>query len=78
MNVPIAIVLGMTFTLVSFLPGTNQGIALADTQGKPNILVIMGDDIGWTNISAFEKGIVLVHVGWAVHQTDNEACKARW
>ncbi|MEL7034805.1 MAG: arylsulfatase [Cyanobacteria bacterium J06592_8] len=25
---------------------------------KPNILVIMGDDIGWTNISAYEKGIV--------------------
>ncbi|NET80067.1 MAG: arylsulfatase [Okeania sp. SIO1F9] len=29
-----------------------------ETTTKPNILVIMGDDIGWTNISAYEKGIV--------------------
>jgi len=29
-----------------------------ETASPPNILVIMGDDIGWTNISAYEKGIV--------------------
>ncbi|NEP34756.1 arylsulfatase [Moorena sp. SIO3B2] len=57
-NGVMAILLTITFTLVGFLPVTNQGIALADTEGQPNILVIMGDDIGWTNVSAYEKGIV--------------------
>ncbi|AOW99729.1 arylsulfatase [Moorena producens PAL-8-15-08-1] len=57
-NGVMAILLTITFTLVGFLPVTNQGIALANTQGTPNILVIMGDDIGWTNVSAYEKGIV--------------------
>ncbi|NEP48112.1 MAG: arylsulfatase [Moorea sp. SIO3C2] len=57
-NGVMAILLTITFTLVGFFPVTNQGIALADTEGKPNILVIMGDDIGWTNVSAYEKGIV--------------------
>ncbi|NEQ79970.1 MAG: arylsulfatase [Moorea sp. SIO2I5] len=57
-NAVMAIVLTITFTLVGFLPGTNQGIALADTQGKPNILVIMGDDIGWFNPSIYNRGIM--------------------
>lgn len=57
-NGVMAIVLTITFALVGFLPGTNQGIALADTQGKPNILVIMGDDIGWFNISAYNQGMM--------------------
>jgi arylsulfatase len=26
--------------------------------GKPNILVIMGDDVGWSNISAYHQGIM--------------------
>src|SRR5690242_21651850 len=26
--------------------------------GKPNILVIMGDDIGWFNIGAYHQGIM--------------------
>ncbi|WP_231745220.1 MULTISPECIES: arylsulfatase [Microbulbifer] len=26
--------------------------------GKPNILVIWGDDIGWTNLSAYEQGVM--------------------
>ena len=29
-----------------------------DSQDKPNILVIMGDDIGWYNISAYNNGIM--------------------
>ena len=54
-----AIVLTITFALVGFLPGTNQGIALAaDTQDQPNILVIMGDDIGWFNTSIYNRGIM--------------------
>ncbi|EGJ34151.1 MULTISPECIES: sulfatase-like hydrolase/transferase [Moorena] len=57
-NAVTAIVLTISFALVGFLPGTNQGIALADTQGKPNILVIMGDDIGWFNPSIYNRGIM--------------------
>ncbi len=31
---------------------------VAQVQQKPNILLIFGDDIGWTNISAYGMGIV--------------------
>jgi hypothetical protein len=27
-------------------------------QKKPNILVIMGDDVGWFNIGAYHQGIM--------------------
>jgi len=27
-------------------------------QGKPNILVIFGDDIGWSNVSAYNMGMM--------------------
>jgi arylsulfatase A-like enzyme len=30
----------------------------ASTQPKPNILIIMGDDIGWYNISAYNLGVM--------------------
>ena len=29
-----------------------------DTQGRPNILVIMGDDIGITNLSCYSDGVM--------------------
>jgi hypothetical protein len=29
------------------------GSAIAQTANKPNILVIMADDIGWSNIGAY-------------------------
>jgi arylsulfatase A-like enzyme len=32
--------------------------AFAQQQGKPNILVIMGDDVGWFNIGAYHRGIM--------------------
>ncbi|GAG48372.1 unnamed protein product, partial [marine sediment metagenome] len=32
--------------------------AMAQAQDKPNILVIMGDDIGWFNIGAYHQGIM--------------------
>jgi arylsulfatase A-like enzyme len=37
-----------------------RSAASTDTQGgtKPNILVIMGDDIGWFNVSAYNMGIM--------------------
>lgn len=33
------------------------GIVQAQTQEKPNILIIFPDDVGWTNISAYGHGI---------------------
>jgi arylsulfatase len=34
------------------------GGASAQAQKKPNILVIMGDDVGWFNIGAYHRGIM--------------------
>jgi arylsulfatase A-like enzyme len=42
--------------LFTFLLAIVPSIALA--QAKPNILVIMGDDIGWFNIGAYNQGIM--------------------
>ena len=33
-------------------------ISSAQAQQKPNILVIMGDDVGWFNIGAYHQGIM--------------------
>jgi arylsulfatase A-like enzyme len=33
------------------------GTAALAQQQKPNILVIMGDDVGWFNIGAYHRGI---------------------
>ena len=32
--------------------------AKAQDSGKPNIVVIMGDDIGWSNIGAYNQGVM--------------------
>ncbi len=32
--------------------------AAAQQERKPNILVIMGDDVGWFNIGAYHQGIM--------------------
>jgi arylsulfatase len=34
------------------------GAVQADAQGKPNILVVWGDDIGQSNISAYTRGMM--------------------
>src|SRR5262245_9798204 len=34
------------------------GSASAQTQQQPNILFIMGDDVGWFNIGAYHQGIM--------------------
>src|SRR6058998_1168087 len=36
----------------------NLSAAQQAQQGKPNIVFIMGDDIGWFNISAYHQGIM--------------------
>ena len=33
-------------------------VELAAAQKQPNILVIMGDDVGWYNIGAYHQGIM--------------------
>jgi len=47
-----SLLLVATITLTS-LPAQAQAPA-----GKPNILVIMGDDVGWFNIGAYHRGIM--------------------
>jgi len=39
---------------VTITLGTTSALA----QQKPNILVIMGDDVGWFNIGAYHQGIM--------------------
>jgi arylsulfatase A-like enzyme len=53
---------GSTFAAASAL-GSSVQTAVAQAQqaapsGKPNILVIMGDDVGWFNIGAYHQGIM--------------------
>lgn len=57
MKTGIALAISLMLVLSGILPWFPTGVASAQT-APPNILVIMGDDIGWTNISAYEKGIV--------------------
>src|ERR1700721_2456499 len=40
-------------------PAEAQQPAPAATRQKPNILVIMGDDIGWFNLGAYHGGMML-------------------
>jgi arylsulfatase len=42
----------LAFVFAFVMPSTGSG------QGKPNILVIMSDDVGITNISAYSRGLV--------------------
>ncbi|MEB3177952.1 MAG: arylsulfatase [Nostocaceae cyanobacterium] len=58
MRMAIAMAMSIVFLLSGMLPWFPTDAAFAQTSPRPNILVIMGDDIGWTNISAYEKGIV--------------------
>ncbi len=48
--------LGLAAGLASLM--LTSGLALAAGAKKPNILVIWGDDIGQTNISAYTMGLV--------------------
>src|SRR5262252_609494 len=57
--------LGSTTIAAASALGTAAGVqkAVAQAQqaapgGKPNILVIMGDDVGWFNIGTYHRGIM--------------------
>src|SRR6516165_8690179 len=60
------ILLGSTTLAAASALGTAAGVQKAIAQAqqaappgtKPNILVIMGDDIGWFNIGAYHQGIM--------------------
>ena len=58
---PLKIVVRSFTLLVAALILTN-GISTAQAQAagakKPNILVIMGDDVGWFNVGAYHRGIM--------------------
>ena len=43
--------------VLSFLAGTSATTQAQSTR-KPNILVIMGDDVGWFNIGAYQQGMM--------------------
>ncbi len=43
---------------VAFALWTSVGLARAQETAKPNILVIWGDDIGWFNLSAYNRGMM--------------------
>ncbi|MBH0111368.1 arylsulfatase [Novosphingobium sp. YJ-S2-02] len=40
------------------LLGTRRALAQASATSRPNILVIWGDDIGWSNVSAYGQGVM--------------------
>jgi arylsulfatase len=48
----------MTLSSTTFLSPAHAQQAAATQTAKPNILVIFGDDVGQTNISAYSKGVV--------------------
>jgi hypothetical protein len=55
MKIGIAMAISLLLVLSGILPWLPTDSAFAQTNpNRPNILAIMGDDIGWTNISAFD------------------------
>lgn len=53
--------IGRTHSLALFLCAAMVGVCVSDAeaqQTRPNILVIWGDDIGWFNISAYNRGMM--------------------
>ncbi len=43
---------------VALIAALATGIASAQAQKKPNIVVVWGDDIGWFNPSCYHRGIM--------------------
>ena len=57
MKTGICMLLSLLFVLSGILPWLPTDLAFAGPK-RPNILVIMGDDIGWFNISAYNNGMM--------------------
>jgi hypothetical protein len=50
---------GVVASILFMTSPESSGAALAQAPArKPNILVIMGDDVGWFNIGAYHRGIM--------------------
>ena len=49
---------GVAVVLIAMCPALCASAAYAQAARKPNILVIMGDDIGWFNPSAYHRGLM--------------------
>jgi len=62
------------FLLVASLPLGKAAIAAPDRNEKPNIIVIWGDDIGQSNISAYTKGMM----GRSEERRVGKECRSRW
>lgn len=54
---PWSIIFALSVAIILFSAGTSTATAQAAAK-KPNILVIMGDDVGWFNIGAYHRGIM--------------------
>jgi hypothetical protein len=67
-NLRLALLAPLAFALVA--PAT---VSAQQQQQKPNILVIMGDDIGYWNISAYNRGMM----GYRTPNIDRIANEAR-
>ncbi len=48
----------LSLLVVAVLSFLTPPFAIAADQSKPNIVFIMGDDIGWFNIGAYHRGIM--------------------
>ena len=57
MNASTGTASAVTTLLVSVLAAF-YALSTAAATDKPNILVIWGDDIGWSNISAYHRGML--------------------
>jgi len=52
--------------LVALFTAVALTVAPAATQPKPNIIMIMGDDIGIWNIGAYHRGMMAGRMSWPV------------
>jgi len=58
-DVVLTIVLAVSLAITGMLPGTSlTALAQPGRDPRPNILVLMPDDIGWFNVSAYNRGMM--------------------
>src|SRR5215831_7387183 len=50
--------LWLSLLAVLTIAAVGSSSAIAQQQSKPNIVFIMGDDIGWSNIGVYNQGIM--------------------
>jgi arylsulfatase A-like enzyme len=57
-DMPVSILLSILSALVFMVVAGDLGAKAQPGDKRPNILVIMGDDVGWFNIGAYHQGIM--------------------